>query len=505
MTLGKISRRWRVCLVGLVVAVASAAGVAAIRASATGPSATAVLGEAVFDTNYFSNASSIASPGQITIDVAGHLYMADLNDNRVLGWHSATAFANNDPADLVIGQLDFLHVYPNQGGGAATPTSLNSPQGVATDSNGNLYVADLLNNRVTEYTSPFAGFSGTRLAGQSVNFVITATNLGLGESQNLNQPAAVAVDGNNNLFVSELAGSRVLEFLDPLGSGGGCAPNADGSGCAGDTTVDVVLGQSSLTNTGCNNFGGQNTLCSPYGMAVDPGTNNLYVADRSNNRVLVFPAPISTGENASQVWGQPDFLGHNFGTGPNLFNFPSGVALDSAHNLYVSDTGNSRVLEYAAGAPYPSTSPSISWGLANSGDFTHAGPGGGGFMGFTVSPTEFQGVGLALDGADGLYIADALNNRILVFDYALKPTESGPACSARPISFTEWAATRSSTPRCSRRTRWWSIPWAISTSSTATTAGYSDGRMRRALSMERRPTWYSASRTSLPSFQIMIR
>jgi len=423
--------------VGIIVVAASAGTVAAIRAAATGPAATAVLGEAVFDTNYFSNASSIAGPAQITIDSAGHLYMADLSDNRVLGWHSASSFANNDPADLVIGQLDFLHTYANQGGGAATATSLNSPQGVATDSDGNLYVADLLNNRVTEYTSPFAGFTGAPLAGQSANFTITATNLGLSESQNLNQPAAVAVDGNNNLFVSELAGSRVLEFLDPLATGVSCTPNADGSGCAGDAVVDVVLGQSSLTNTGCNVGGlGASTLCDPYGMAVDPGTNNLYVADHSNNRVLVFPAPISTGESAAQVWGQPNFVSNFFGVGPDVFNFPNGVALDGTHNLYVSDTGNSRALEYAAGAPYPSISPSVSWGLGNSSDFTHTGPGGGGYLGSTVSPSEFRGVGLALDGKGGLYIADALNNRILAFDNALAPTESG----TRELGHGQWVS-----------------------------------------------------------------
>src|SRR5713226_1705971 len=134
MALRRISRRSRIRLIiALGVVIATAGTVAGIRASGIGPAASAVLGEAVFDTNYFSIASSISTPAQITIDAAGHLYMADLGDNRVLGWRSASAFANNDPADLVIGQLDFLHVYPNQGGGAATPTSLNSPQGVATD------------------------------------------------------------------------------------------------------------------------------------------------------------------------------------------------------------------------------------------------------------------------------------------------------------------------------------------------------------------------------------
>ncbi|HEV2169423.1 MAG TPA: NHL repeat-containing protein, partial [Candidatus Binatus sp.] len=367
--------------------------------------ATAVLGEAVFDTSYFNTARSMLSPAQITIDSAGHLYVADLDNNRVLGWHSASGFANNDPADLVIGQADFIHVYLNQGG-AATLATLGSPQGVATDSDGNLYVADVFNNRVTEYTSPFASFTGTPLAGQSANFAITATNLGLGESQDFNEPLAVAVDGNNNLFVSEFGNSRILEFLNPLATGVRCTPNPDGSGCAGDTTVDFVLGQSSLTGTGCNVGAGR--LCLPYGLTVDAGTNNLYVGDMENNRVLVFPAPISTGESAGQVWGQPDFTSFAPGVGPDQFVTPDGVALDSAHNLYVSDTRNGRVLEYPAGAPYPSTTPATSWGLNNASDFSDKGQCGNlGFFDETVVPYAFEGIGIALDSSGGLYVADA--------------------------------------------------------------------------------------------------
>ena len=417
MSLGKIRRRWRICLVGLVVVVASIGTVVGIRAALLGPAASAVIGEGVFDTSYFSYAASISNPAQITIDAAGHLYMADYNNSRVLGWHSAVGFANNDPADVVIGQLDSLHVYANQGGVAATPTSLNSPQGVAVDSDGNLYVADSLNNRVTEYTNPFAGFTGTPLAGQSANFAITATNLGLNESLSLNQPGAVAVDGYNNLFVSELVGGRVLEFLDPLAPAGSCIPNADGSGCAGDTTVDVVLGQSSLTGTLCNQGAlapTASTLCGPYGMAVDPGTNNLYVTDRTNHRVLLFAAPISTGESAAQVWGHPDFISNAGGVGPDLFQFPDSVVVDSSHNLYVSDTNNNRVLEYAAGLPYPSTSPTRSWGLGVATDVSNPGQ-----CGPTVTPSNLVGVGIALDSQGGLYVADACADRILVFDNAL--------------------------------------------------------------------------------------
>ena len=427
MTITKTGLRWRIGLIVTVVLVATAGTVVAIRASGFGLPANAVLGEAVFDTNYFVTASSIANPAQITVDSGGHLYVADLSNNRVLGWHSAAGFANNASADVVIGQVDFIHVYANQSA-SATLDTLDGPQGVATDTNGNLYVADTLNNRVTEYTSPFASFTGTPLAGESANFAINATNLGLSESQSITEPLAVAVDGNNNLFVADFEKSRVLEFLDPLATGVSCTPNADGSGCAGDTTVDFVLGQSNLTNTGCDDGGfvaSASNLCSPYGLAVDPVTNNLYVADMANNRVVVFPAPISTGEGAAQVWGEPDLVSNDGGLGPDLFEFPDGVALDSSHNLYVSDTRNLRVLEYAAGSPYPSTSPSTSWGAGDATDFSDSGQCGGGYSGLTVTPNDFEGIGIALDSSGGLYVADACDSRILVFDNALAPTESG--------------------------------------------------------------------------------
>jgi len=192
-------------------------------------------------------------------------------------------------------------------------------------------------------------------------------------------------------------------------------------------TVDSVLGQSSLTAIGCDAGGlGASTLCGPYGMAVDAGSNNLYVADMENNRVVVFPAPISTGESAGEVWGQADFISDVGGLGTDLFDFPDGVALDGSHNLYVADTRNGRVLEYAAGAPYPAILPSTSWGLNNATDFVDSGPCGGiGFLGATVVPSDLEGVGLALDNAGGLYVADTCNERIIAFDNALAPTESG--------------------------------------------------------------------------------
>ncbi|WP_333647514.1 hypothetical protein [Candidatus Binatus sp.] len=96
-------------------------------------------------------------------------------------------------------------------------------------------------------------------------------------------------------------------------------------------------------------------LYNPQGVAIDASTtpNGLYVADRSNNRVLGYKdaATFVNGGPADLVIGQPDFYStasNSGGTsGSSLYN-PVGVAVDGSGNLYVADSGNNRVLEYNA-------------------------------------------------------------------------------------------------------------------------------------------------------------
>src|ERR1041385_109004 len=75
------------------------------------------------------------------------IYVADTNNNRVLGWKNATSFANGKAADLVIGQKDGYSTSPNGPGLSSFTLGFNSPQGVAV-LNGDLYVSDTGNNRV---------------------------------------------------------------------------------------------------------------------------------------------------------------------------------------------------------------------------------------------------------------------------------------------------------------------------------------------------------------------
>jgi DNA-binding beta-propeller fold protein YncE len=98
---------------------------------------------------------------------------------------------------------------------------------------------------------------------------------------------------------------------------------------------------------------GADSLCGPEGIAVD-GAGNLYVADTIDNRVLEFASPFLSGvtswQAAATVFGhRGSFIAitcNDGGTSAASLCDPRGVALDAAGNLYIADSGASRVLEY---------------------------------------------------------------------------------------------------------------------------------------------------------------
>lgn len=131
---------------------------------------------------------------------------------------------------------------------------------------------------------------------------------------------------------------------------------------------------------------------------------SLIVADGMNNRVMLYTSPISTGESASIVIGQPDFNSTAPATTANGFNYPSNAIRDVAGNLWVSDWGNNRILEFK---------PPFTNGMAASlvlGQPTFATSD----MGISNSSLALPR-GMAFDRDGNLWVADAYNNRVLEF------------------------------------------------------------------------------------------
>ncbi len=270
------------------------------------------------------SANSLWNPVGVAVDSGGNLYVADDYNSRVLFFP-----AGSTTATRVYGQGgSFTSNAANNGGVSAN--SLWEPFAVALDGSGNLYVADYVNNRVLYY--PAGSTTATRVYGQGGSFTSGAANNGGISANSLDQPTGVALDSSGDLYVADLQNNRVLFY--PYGS----------------TTATQVYGQGGSFTTNAINNGGvsANSLSNPLALTVDP-SGNLYVVDRSNNRVLFYPFGSTT---ASRVYGQGgSFTTNTINTGgvsANSLADPYGIALDSSGNLYVSDWLNGRVLEYGS-------------------------------------------------------------------------------------------------------------------------------------------------------------
>ena len=122
-----------------------------------------MLGQIDFINNQvnFVDAIGMNAPVGVAIDKAnGHVIVADSQNNRVMGWKSASAFAAGGAADLVIGQPDFNSSGCNQNAAAPSAMTLCRPIGVAFDLAHSVYVGDAQNNRVLVYPDPFAALAG---------------------------------------------------------------------------------------------------------------------------------------------------------------------------------------------------------------------------------------------------------------------------------------------------------------------------------------------------------
>src|SRR5262245_22395080 len=294
----------------------------------SGVTADRVLGQTAFVYNgpNLVDARGVFRPNAVALDrgvLPSRLYVADTSNNRVLAWASVAAFVNGSPADLVIGQPDFASSSCNTGGRSAT--SLCAPSGVAVDSGGNLYVADLTNSRVLEYNAPFAtDAAADRVFGQG-SFTTGTCNLGGLSAVSLCSPAGVATDLAGNVYVADQGNSRILEYDTPLVSG---------------VTADHVFGQGGSFTLGTCNAGGVSatSLCSPGGVTVD-AAGNVYVADQSNSRILEYDTPLASDVVADHVFGQ----GGSFTTAicnvtsATSLCKPTGVAVDDHANIYVAD------------------------------------------------------------------------------------------------------------------------------------------------------------------------
>jgi sugar lactone lactonase YvrE len=362
------------------------------------------------------NAAGLYGPRGMAFDSLGTFWVCDWGNSRILGFESplAAQTAAAITADLLLGKPDFVSAYAN----LPSQRRMNNPTGVAVDrssSPSRLWVVDMGNSRVLGYDS--TALASNRLAdvvlGQP-GFTDGSTNAGInGALQNvatmvasagsLFYPFGVAVDSLGGVYVADSSNSRVLQYADPF---------------ANDALADKVFGQ---TNFASRNpfypFGTAGSLAGAGGVSIGPD-DALWVADTMDHRVVRFdnaPAAPPTGSQATLVLGQSGFTsGTTFPPyapvcSASRMNSPRGVYAAPSQRVYVADSGNNRVLVFAP----PFSNGKSASAIFGQSSFTSCAPNRGGAAG---AGTLSNPTGVFEDATGRVFIADAYNNRVLVYD-----------------------------------------------------------------------------------------
>lgn len=185
----------------------------------TGMAASVVIGQPGFTSFDFSgSASGMGSSYAIALDSKGDLWVGDDSNGRVLEYQPP--FRNGMEASVAIGQNSTSSETQNCYDGAPSASSVCQPTGLTFDSAGNLWISDSDNNRVLRFTPPFStGMAASLELGQPASTAFTSKISGPPESYSLNTPTGLVFDPSGNIWVSDLNNNRVLEFTPPFSNG----------------------------------------------------------------------------------------------------------------------------------------------------------------------------------------------------------------------------------------------------------------------------------------------
>jgi hypothetical protein len=260
--------------------------------------------------------------------------------------------------------------------GAAVAAKLSGPSGIAFDDNGNMFIADSVNNavrRVDAITQAITTIAGNGVAGYTGDG-------GAGTSAELNSPSHVVFDRTVNLYITDANSERIRRV---------------------DAVTDIIATVAGNGNAGFSGDGGAATsaqLSFPNGVALD-SNGNLLIGDAQNNRIR-----------------EVDFISHNISTVAGngaagysgdgglatnaRLSFPSRPFVDLSGNIYIADYGNNRVRKVSATTGIITT-------IAGTGTAGYSGDGG-----LATSANLNGPISVILDSKGALYIADAGNQRI---------------------------------------------------------------------------------------------
>jgi sugar lactone lactonase YvrE len=352
-------------------------------------------------------AATFTAPNGIAIDSAGNFYVADTGNQKVRKITPA-GLVSTLAGDRVVGSAD----------GVAAAATFRNPQGIATDRQGNVYVADKDNHAIRKITPTGAV---TTLAGMAD---VMGSADGSGAAAGFSAPESIAADSSGNFYLTDTFNHTIRKItptglVSTLAGKAGVNGSADGSvaaatfgyprGIAIDSLGNLYVADtgngtvrkitpvglvSTLAGTAgvagsADGSGAAASFRYPTGIVTD-GTGNLFVTDPGQNTIRkITPAGL-----VSTLAGSPGVYGGVDGNGAVArFNSPTGIAIDSAGNLYVTDTGNATIRKITPGGAVNTLAgrPGV-YGIDD---------GSGAAVAKFLKPTS-----LAIDSASNLYTAD---------------------------------------------------------------------------------------------------
>jgi serine/threonine-protein kinase len=330
-----------------------------VTGNVTGENLTCVADTPTSSPVALAGGATLSGPDGIAVDASGNMFVADTTNSEILEISSSGTVTQ-----IATG---------------ASP-AFKSPVGIALDAHGDLFVADTGNNLIREIVA-----TGGLVSPSSS--VIT-----LASSATFNGPQGVAVDASGNVYVADTLDNDIREIEATNGT------------VSATSTVAVLAGGAS---TGCvDGTGTAAQFDAPDGIALGP-SGNLYVADTNNNVIRKITSVGPTGSNTVTVWAgsaatcdsaSPATRGYVDGaaTTTALFWHPTGVTVDSAGNLFVTDQYNDAVREVTPA------------GVVST--IAGATPPSGGTTTIYAFNLPF---GIAVDSSDTLYVSDTGNNQIV--------------------------------------------------------------------------------------------
>jgi trimeric autotransporter adhesin len=281
--------------------------------------------------------------------------------------------------------------------GPATSASIDWPAAVAIDSAGNLYIAGYWNHSIRKVSKGVI----TTVAGNGTDGY--SGDNGPATSAKLSFPAGLAIDSAGNLYIGDSGNHRVRRVSNGV--------------------ITTVAGTGTFGYTGDNGPASSARLNTPCDIAFD-SAGNLYIADAGNARIRKVSGGVITTVAGTGIAG---FSGDNGpATSAQLFHAES-VAVDSAGNLYIGDSGNNRVRKVSNG---------VITTVAGNGIEGYGGDNG------PATSAKLNGPGVTVDSAGNLYIPDWNNHRVRKVSSGVITTvagnglqgyggDNGPATSAR--------------------------------------------------------------------------